>query len=46
MLAVNAKYKKQFHYFDFSFAQGKWHCWYEIATSELIDKKRTDTEER
>jgi hypothetical protein len=36
MLANNARHKKQFHYFDFSFAQGKWHCWYEISTQALV----------
>ena len=42
MLANNKRHKKQFHYFDFSFAQGKWHCWYEISTQELVGIRQED----
>lgn len=35
MLQNNSKHGKKFHYFDFSYAQGKWHCWYEISETEL-----------
>jgi hypothetical protein len=44
MMATNAKFNKSFHYFDFSFAKNKWHCWFEISQSELIDKKKDDIE--
>lgn len=30
-LANNLKYGKQFAYKDFSFANGKWYCWYEYS---------------
>jgi hypothetical protein len=46
MMANNAKHKKQFHYFDFSFAQGKWHCWFEISSQDLIGIKKADDSER
>lgn len=34
MLAVNKKYGKKFHFFDFSYAQGMWHCWFELSERE------------
>lgn len=42
MLANNNRHQKQFHYFDFTYAQGKWHCWYEISTQELTGIKRDE----
>jgi hypothetical protein len=46
MLLNNAKHKKQFHYFDFTYAQGKWHCWYEITTQDLIGLKAQNEDEK
>ena len=37
MLANNRKRGKRFHYFDMSFAQGKWWCWFEIDETERLD---------
>lgn len=31
MIANNNRHGKRFHYFDFSYAQGMWHCWYELS---------------
>lgn len=44
MMATNARYKKSFHYFDFSFANKKWHCWFEISQADLIPKAKDETE--
>lgn len=38
MLANNAKHKIKFHYFDFTFAQGKWTCWFEIRLTDKLEK--------
>jgi hypothetical protein len=46
MLANNAKYKRSFHYFDFSFANKKWHCWFEIAERDRLGIRKNDQEER
>ena len=36
MLANNKKHSRKFHYFDFTFAQGKWWCWFEIDETERL----------
>lgn len=41
MIANDIKHTRKFHYFDFSFATGKWHCWYEIS---LRDKEVKEAE--
>jgi len=38
MIANNRRHSKRFHYFDFSYSQGKWHCWYEISETERLTK--------
>jgi len=38
MLLNNRKHNKRFHYFDFSFAKGKWHCWFEISETDRVTK--------
>ena len=35
MVANNLRHGKEFIYFDFSFAQGKWHCWFRISQQDL-----------
>lgn len=42
MLANNKRHLKQFHYFDFTYAQGKWTCWFQIKLSEKIEKSNGD----
>jgi len=37
MRAINIALGRQLHYFDFSYAQNKWHCWYEVSESEEVD---------
>ena len=39
MVANNTRHGKKFRYFDFSYAQGKWHCWYEISEKDLASAK-------
>ena len=34
MITNNIKHKRKFHYFDFTFAAGEWHCWYEISIED------------
>ena len=34
MTRVNIAYGGKVHYFDFTFANNKWHCWYEIPQNE------------
>lgn len=33
MLAINLRTNSKVHFFDFTYANGKWHCWYEINMS-------------
>jgi len=40
--ANNRRHGFRFHYFDFSYAQGKWHCWFEVSEAELATKKAED----
>ena len=37
MNKLRFKYSKNFHFFDFQFAQGKWHCWFEVPLKDWID---------
>jgi hypothetical protein len=45
MFKNNAKHSRRFHYFDFTFANGKWHCWYEISAKEEVGIQANNTEE-
>lgn len=36
MMANNIKHRRKFHYFDISFAKGKWYCWFELDEIERI----------
>ena len=36
MILNNRKHGKRFHYFDFTFAKGSWHCWFEITETERL----------
>ncbi len=42
MIRLNQKYGKNFRYFDFQYAKGKWHCWFQL--SEADEAKLTMTE--
>ena len=39
MIRNNMKFGKQFQYFDFSYARGKWHCWYNVSEKDIRDAK-------
>lgn len=38
MMATNRRYGKRFHYFDFCYADGKWHCWFELNEIDRVEK--------
>jgi len=40
MRAVNHKFGKKFHFFDFSFAKNMWHCWFELSLVDQVDAER------
>lgn len=46
MIAVNRKYGRNFRYFDFHYAKGKWHCWFQFSQADelrdIFDKKVID----
>ena len=44
MHANNRKFKKHLHYFDFTFAQGKWTCWFEIPLADKLEKADVNKE--
>lgn len=34
MIRNNQKYGRNFRYFDFQYAKGKWHCWFQLSESD------------
>jgi hypothetical protein len=46
MFKINAKYQRNFHFFDFTFANGKWHCWFELSSKEEVGIRANNEEEK
>lgn len=39
MRLVQIKFGMKLHFFDFSFSQNKWVCWYEVSLTQELEKK-------
>ena len=47
MIKLNIMYGRNFRYFDFQYAQGKWHCWFQLSLEDemkLINKPKANNE--
>jgi len=37
MRQINIAYRGKIHFFDFTFAKGKWHCWFEVSDAARME---------
>lgn len=43
MFLNNKRHNKMFHYFDFSFAKGKWYCWFEVSEKDRVGTSKNES---
>ena len=49
MIALNRKFGRNFRFFDFQYAKGKWHCWFQLSATDeaemIMNEKAKNVEQ-